>query len=157
MTAHLVLLLLLMTVIQSDSASCGSATSCLDCMQTAGLPLFGCVWCPSTASCHNFDSPLDKCEIPINTPGQCWSATCPHQLGQMLEDRPDAMKNIVLITIKAARLPLHPFLTYNSTETGVFDLESGQQLAAAELPHTSQAEEDHEIRIAMAADWASGA
>jgi hypothetical protein len=68
--------------LSSGSPTGCDSTDCWSCLKNdSGVLGNSCVWCPATASCHNFGSPIDTCAIPINTAGQCWSASCPHQAG----------------------------------------------------------------------------
>jgi hypothetical protein len=76
---------------------------------------------------------------------------------QFLSQRADATKVWIEESIRSAMLPLHPFPTYPNGSTGVFDLTSGRPLAPNEVTHREAIPQPAaEVRISMAADWASG-
>jgi len=130
-----------------ESGCCGK--TCGACMQESS----SCRWCTKTQNCHKFGSLVDKCVAPINSYGQCQSATCPYVLGDFVSDRPDTTAIWAEKNTAAAFLPLQPYAVYDYSkgETGIFDLATGKALSNA-----SEGGKAEKVRVVLLSDWGSG-
>jgi len=129
------------------AGGCSDAKTCYECFQASSL----CRWCAGEKSCHNIAAATNVCEMPIARSEQCWGEACPRTIGDL------GSRKIVwgLEAVAHATDPLAKFKVYGENSTGVFRLETGQEILG-QYSAKKETSSGKVVTIGLAADWASG-